>query len=83
MTNLANISLGAWTSLDDIPVSKSCRVMKLLNMRAFELKSAVHDVFDHVWNSLVHVDVENGKVAIFENRPGKHTLTIRLLSSQY
>lgn len=47
--------------------------MKLLNMRAFELKSAVHDVFDHVWNSLVQIDAENGKVAIFENRPGKHT----------
>ncbi|KAK7744262.1 ribosome biogenesis protein ytm1 [Diatrype stigma] len=59
----------SWSALDDIPVSKSCRVMKLLNMRAFELKSAVHDVFDHVWSSLVQVDAENSKVAIFERRP--------------
>lgn len=53
--------------------------MKLLNMRAFELKSAVHDVFDHVWGSLVQVDVENGRVTIFEHRPGKYTCTYSLL----
>ncbi|RYP05694.1 hypothetical protein DL764_003619 [Monosporascus ibericus] len=57
----------AWTALDNVPVSKSCRVMKLLDMRAFELKSAVHDVFDRIWNSLVQVDSENGKVAVYEN----------------
>lgn len=44
--------------------------MKLLDMRAFELKSAVHDVFDYVWNSLVWVDKENGKTAIFQAREG-------------
>ncbi|KAI1496795.1 hypothetical protein F5X99DRAFT_421857 [Biscogniauxia marginata] len=58
----------SWIALDEIPVSKSCRVMKLLDMRAFELKSAVHDVFDHVWNSLVQVDAEAAKVTVFENR---------------
>ncbi|KAI2463443.1 Centromere/kinetochore Zw10-domain-containing protein [Annulohypoxylon bovei var. microspora] len=58
----------SWTALDTIPISKSCRVMKLLDMRAFELKSAVHDVFDRVWNSLVQIDTENGKVAVFESR---------------
>lgn len=58
----------SWTALDEIPVSSSCRVMKMLNMRAFELKSAVHDVFDGVWNSLVNVDVENGQVEILETR---------------
>ncbi|KAL7625179.1 ribosome biogenesis protein ytm1 [Parahypoxylon ruwenzoriense] len=51
-----------------ILVSKSCRVMKLLDLRAFELKSAVHDVFDHVWDSLVRVDKENRRVAVFESR---------------
>ncbi|RYP56401.1 hypothetical protein DL769_009923 [Monosporascus sp. CRB-8-3] len=58
----------AWAALDSVPVSKTCRVMKLLDMRAFELKSAVHDVFDRIWNSLVQVDSENGKVAVYENR---------------
>jgi centromere/kinetochore protein ZW10 len=58
----------AWTALDEIPVSNSCRVMKMLNMRAFELKSAVHDVFNGVWNSLVCVDVEKGHMEILETR---------------
>ncbi|KAI1415337.1 hypothetical protein F5Y13DRAFT_178306 [Hypoxylon sp. FL1857] len=58
----------SWTALDAIPVSKSSRVMKLLDLRAFELKSAVHDVFDRVWDSLIRVDTENGKVAVFHTR---------------
>ncbi|KAI1340893.1 hypothetical protein F5Y15DRAFT_35455 [Xylariaceae sp. FL0016] len=57
----------SWATLDGIPASKSCRVMKLLDMRAFELKSAVHEVFDHVWDSLVHVNVEEGRVAIHDS----------------
>ncbi|KAI0157607.1 hypothetical protein GGR57DRAFT_460412 [Xylariaceae sp. FL1272] len=59
----------SWTALDDIPVSKSCRVMKLLDIRAFELKSAVHEVFDHVWGSLVRVDKGSGQVTIMDSRP--------------
>ncbi|KAI1376634.1 hypothetical protein F4677DRAFT_419099 [Hypoxylon crocopeplum] len=58
----------SWSALDAIPVSKSCRVMKLLDLRAFELKSAVHDVLDHVWASLVCIDEENGRVAVFNSR---------------
>ncbi|GAP83964.1 putative centromere kinetochore protein zw10 like protein [Rosellinia necatrix] len=58
----------SWTALDSIPVSKSCRVIKLLNIRAFELKSAVHDVFDHVWNSLVRIDSHASQVAVFTSR---------------
>ncbi|KAI1390878.1 uncharacterized protein F4822DRAFT_394691 [Hypoxylon trugodes] len=58
----------SWTALDAIPVSKSCRVMKILDLRAFELKSAVHDVFDHVWDSLVRIDTQDGNVAVFESR---------------
>ncbi|KAI1639665.1 hypothetical protein F4809DRAFT_595168 [Biscogniauxia mediterranea] len=58
----------SWTALDEVPVSKSCRVMKLLDIRAFELKSAVHDVFDYVWNSLVQVDAEAAKVTVFDSR---------------
>ncbi|KAI1089133.1 hypothetical protein F5B19DRAFT_386628 [Rostrohypoxylon terebratum] len=57
----------SWTALDAIPVSKSCRVMKLLDLRAFELKSAVHDVFDRVWSTLVHVDTQNKIVAVYRS----------------
>lgn len=56
--------------MDEIPVSKSCRVMRTLDMRAFELKSAVHDVFDHVWNSLVRVDGPAGRLEIHQARDG-------------
>ncbi|KAI1776449.1 hypothetical protein F4818DRAFT_414137 [Hypoxylon cercidicola] len=66
----------SWAALDAIPVSKSCRVMKLLDMRAFELKSSAHDAFDHVWNSLIQVDTEAQKIAIFERREDEQmTLT--------
>ncbi|KAI0551086.1 hypothetical protein F4679DRAFT_179512 [Xylaria curta] len=58
----------SWTALDSIPVSKSCRVMKLLDIRAFELKSTVHDVFDHVWSSLVQIDAAESRVTVFKSR---------------
>ncbi|KAI0471771.1 hypothetical protein GGR56DRAFT_682024 [Xylariaceae sp. FL0804] len=58
----------SWAALDDIPVSKSCRAMRILNVRAFELKSAVHDVFDHVWKTLVQIDGEAGRISIFDTR---------------
>ncbi|KAI0490577.1 hypothetical protein F4859DRAFT_12755 [Xylaria cf. heliscus] len=58
----------SWTALDSIPVSKSCRVMKLLDIRAFELKSTIHDVFDHVWSCLVQIDSLNNRVTVFKSR---------------
>jgi centromere/kinetochore protein ZW10 len=54
----------SWTQLDQIPVSRSCRALKLLDIRAFELKTDVHEVFDHVWNTLVHVDIAKGSISI-------------------
>lgn len=39
-------------------------------MRAFELKSAVHDVFNHVWSSLVQVNVEKGEITIQHTQQG-------------
>lgn len=62
--------VGSWTALDAIPVSKSCRVMKLLDLRAFELKSTVHDAFDHVWDSLIRIDAETQKIVISETLEG-------------
>ena len=58
----------SWAAIDNIPVGKSVRAMRLLDMRAFELKSDVHDVFDHVWRALVNVDVERGRVTIYDSR---------------
>lgn len=61
----------SWKELDMISVNRSCRAVKLLDIRAFELKSDVHEVFDHLWNTLVNVDVENKKVLISSTRQGK------------
>ncbi|KAF2971895.1 hypothetical protein GQX73_g1722 [Xylaria multiplex] len=58
----------AWTTLDGIPAGKSCRAMKLLDIRAFELMSAVHDVFDHVWSCLVRIDSHANQVVIYDSR---------------
>ncbi|PHH77983.1 hypothetical protein CDD82_3270 [Ophiocordyceps australis] len=60
-----------WAALDLVGVSKSCRVMRLLNLRSFELKSDVHQVLDHVWKALIQIDVEAGKVSIYDARPGE------------
>lgn len=62
----------SWTQLDAVPVNKSCRAIRLLDIRAFELKSDVHEVFDRVWTTLVNVDVEQGRISISSSRQGEH-----------
>ncbi|POR31039.1 Is centromere binding protein at prophase [Tolypocladium paradoxum] len=57
----------SWAAIDQVGVSKSCRIMRLLDLRSFELKSDVHEVFDHVWKALIRVDVEAGRVAIYDS----------------
>ncbi|KAH7165735.1 hypothetical protein EDB81DRAFT_263183 [Dactylonectria macrodidyma] len=57
----------SWTAIDEVGVSKTCRVMKLLNIRSFELKSAVHEVFDHVWKALVHIDIDTRQLAVYND----------------
>ncbi|KAH7264470.1 hypothetical protein B0J15DRAFT_490888 [Fusarium solani] len=61
----------SWEALDQVGVSKTCRVMKLLNLRSFELKSSVHEVFDHVWKTLVHIDIESRQIAVYESVEGE------------
>lgn len=46
----------SWAALDALPAGQGVRVRRLLDLRAFELKSNVHDVFDHVWKALMKVD---------------------------
>ncbi|KAK3359401.1 hypothetical protein B0T25DRAFT_564408 [Lasiosphaeria hispida] len=58
----------SWNELDAIPVDRSCRAIRLLDIRAFELKSDVHEVFDHVWKSLVHVDTDNQNISITSSK---------------
>ncbi|UNI19654.1 ribosome bioproteinsis protein ytm1 [Purpureocillium takamizusanense] len=60
----------SWAALDDVGVSKACRILRLLDVRAFELKSDVHEVFDQVWKALVRVDVGAGTVAIYDKLEG-------------
>lgn len=61
----------SWTQLDEIPVSKSCRAIRLLDIRAFELKTDVHEVFDLVWHALVHVGVEHASVSVRDTADGE------------
>lgn len=67
---MANLEKESWAALDDVGVSKTTRVMRLLDLRAFELKSDIHQVFDHVWKTLVQIDTDSGKVAIYNTREG-------------
>ena len=60
----------SWAQLDAVPVDKSCRALRLLDIRAFELKSDVHVVFDRVWTTLVNVDVEHRRISISSSRQG-------------
>ncbi|KAL8376248.1 hypothetical protein RB595_007380 [Gaeumannomyces hyphopodioides] len=59
----------SWSSLDALSVNGSCKAVKLLNLRAFELKSDVHEVFDHVWSALVHLDAEKSEFRVQQTRP--------------
>ncbi|KAL2138676.1 hypothetical protein VTI28DRAFT_6386 [Corynascus sepedonium] len=58
----------SWKQLDTVGVNRSCRAVKLLDIRAFELKSDVHEVFDNVWNTLINVDVEKQTISISSSR---------------
>lgn len=62
----------SWAAIDELGVSRSCRVMRLLDIRSYELKSDVHSVFDRVWKELVQVDIGAGQVAIYDHLPDDH-----------
>ena len=57
--------------MDALPVGKTCRAVRLLDVRSFELKSAVHEVLDQVWKQLVYVDISEGVVRIQEEDASK------------
>ncbi|KAG6004383.1 hypothetical protein E4U21_001103 [Claviceps maximensis] len=59
----------SWNALDEVGVSKTCRIIKLLDHRAFALKSSIHDVFDQLWKELIHFSVDDGKLTIRDSLP--------------
>lgn len=61
----------SWEALDALPMGRSVRPVKLLDLRTFELKNTVHQVLDHVWQTLVHVDLEKKSITIAETKEGE------------
>lgn len=51
-------------ALDTINAARSCRVMRLLDVRAFELKSSTYQVFNQIWKSMVNVDIDSCTITI-------------------
>lgn len=64
--------LETWSAMDALPVSKTCRAVKLLGIRSFELKSGVHEVLDQVWKSLVHIDIDRRTIRIQKEGDGMY-----------
>ncbi|KJZ80431.1 hypothetical protein HIM_00281 [Hirsutella minnesotensis 3608] len=56
----------SWTAMDHIGISRSCRVMRLFEVRSFELKADVHEMLDQIWKSLISVDMDAGKIGILD-----------------
>ena len=63
--------------MDSLPVSKTCRAVKLLNVRSFELKSSVHEVLNQIWKDLVNVDIDSNAIRIQEHGDGKLPVSSR------
>lgn len=61
----------AWEALDALPVGKGVRAVRLLDVRAGELRHSVHEVFEHVWGALVCVDVEGRSVEVSRTKGGE------------
>lgn len=61
----------AWECLDALPVGRGVRAARLLDLRALELKNTVHEVFEHVWKALVHVDIEGKSISIAQTKEGE------------
>lgn len=52
------------TALGNVNAARSSRVMRLLDIRAFELKSSAYQVFNQIWKSMVNIDVDSCKITI-------------------
>lgn len=60
-------NLESWTALDTVGAARSARVIRLLDVRAFELKSAAYEVFNKTWKSMVNTDVDSSTITIRES----------------
>ncbi|TQV90902.1 centromere kinetochore protein [Cordyceps javanica] len=54
----------SWAALDNVNAARSIRAMRLLDVRAFELKSSAYQVFNQIWKSMVNIDVDASKITI-------------------
>jgi len=63
----------AWSSLGEIPLEKTTRVMRLLDSRCFELRVHIHEQFSTVWKTLINIDRGQSKITINQDIPGDTT----------
>lgn len=61
----------SWQALSAIPASKSTRVVRLLESRALELQTSIHEQFLHIWRALVHFDSDHGSLVINQTIEGE------------
>lgn len=64
-------AIDAWQALASIPGNKSTRVLTLLERRATELKTSIHEQFLHIWGALIYFDPDNGKLTINQTIEGE------------
>ena len=55
---------GAWDIIYGLSGIGRTRAVRLLEERAFLLRSSIHENFNAVWNALAHVDVDSNSVTI-------------------
>lgn len=52
--------LDAFTTIAKIPLEKTARALRLLDQRAFDLRTQIREQLLNVWYALVHIEEENG-----------------------
>ncbi|PSS00836.1 hypothetical protein BD289DRAFT_402349 [Coniella lustricola] len=62
----------AWKALDALPVGLGIKALRLLDVRAIELKETVHNVFEQVWQGLIQVDAHQKRVSIQQTAEDNH-----------
>ena len=70
--------IASWKAMGEVGASKSCRVLRILDVRAFELKSAVYELFNQTWKSMIQTDVESGRIAIRNTTEGMYILEFHI-----
>lgn len=70
----------AWDIIYQIPKNGRTRATKLLDERAWELRSSIHEGFVATWKVLVHADVDARSIIIKSDDKGRWIyLNLKLL----